>query len=91
MAHKTYLLSGARQLRELADQDAKAVQEARDLVHVAEEQLEEATVRSEASRKALEAVETRLNELVPTSPSEQDGLFSTSTAFGSAATARASA
>lgn len=75
MAHKAYLLSGARQLRKLVDQDARALEEAHEAARVANERVEEMVLRSQASAQALEVLEARLYVLVPASVDGQDELF----------------
>ncbi|MCK8677544.1 hypothetical protein [Streptomyces lichenis] len=77
MVHKTYLLSSARQLDELARYDARLVSEAVEGVRAAQLHLEQVTLRADASQRALTAVRKRLHDLTPAAGGEQDELFRT--------------
>lgn len=74
MARKAYLLSGARQLQELRDRDALALEEAREAARAANGKVEEMVLRSQASALALEVTQALLHELVPGPGVGQDGL-----------------
>ncbi|MGW4748816.1 hypothetical protein ACWEPZ_05675 [Streptomyces sp. NPDC004288] len=77
MIDRSYLLSSARQLRQLRELQADMRREAEELMRTAVMKLDEATLRQSATEKALGAVEGLLAGLVPPQGGGQDELFST--------------
>lgn len=64
MADRRFLMSSLSQLNELAKCDEERLTDAQDRVRVAQARAAEAEVRVEASRRAVQAVQTRLDRLV---------------------------
>jgi hypothetical protein len=80
VAHQSFLLNSARHLRSLVAEDEEAVQAAAKRVQEAQESLEDAMLRAEASREVLESVESRLSKVVGPPLASQDVLFPSATA-----------
>ncbi|MCW1100102.1 hypothetical protein OJ963_40655 [Streptomyces sp. RS2] len=75
MAHQSFLLNSARHLRSLVAEDEGAVEAAEQRVKEAQESLEDAMLRADASREVLESVESRLSKVVGPPRGAQDVLF----------------
>ncbi|AYN37695.1 hypothetical protein D9753_36105 [Streptomyces dangxiongensis] len=86
MAHQSFLLNSARHLRSLVAEDEEAVRAAAKRVQEAQESLEDAQLRAEASREVLQSVESRLSKVVGSPLASQDVLFPSTTADANAST-----